>query len=282
MAMRLCAYHEYDAVATGFLSGDRVVSLDDLNDALGTDFGPDLDGVLRRGQADALAKALTTARVPRSGWRVGNLRFAPPLAHPPKIWGIGLNFAEHAADLGAAAPEEPGAWMRPATSLAHHGTTVRLPPGVGRVTAEGEIGVVLGKYARSLSSREAARDAVLGFVPVLDLTAEELLLKNVRNLARAKSYEGFCVVGPFVATKDEWEPARDTRIATTVDGATREGRVAQMRHDPYELVRFFSHVFPWEPGDLLLTGTPGALPLKAGSSMRAEIEGLGTLEARAA
>lgn len=280
--MRLCAYHEYDAVATGFVSGDRVVSLDDLNDALGADYGPDLDALLRRGQADALAKALQAARVPRSGWRIPSVRFASPLAHPSKIWGIGLNFQEHAKDLGAAPPDEPGAWMRPATTLAHHGATVRLPPGVGRVTAEAEIGVILGKPARDLASRDAARDAVFGFVPVLDLTAEELLLKNARNLTRAKSYDGFCVVGPFVVTKDEWEPTPATRIATQVDDAEKSGSVAQMRHDPYELVRFFSHVFPWEPGDLLLTGTPGALPLKPGAAMRAQIDGLATLEARAA
>jgi 2-keto-4-pentenoate hydratase/2-oxohepta-3-ene-1,7-dioic acid hydratase in catechol pathway len=281
--MRVCAYHEYDAVATGFQAGDRVVSLDDLNDALGADFGPDLDALLRRGQADALAKAMLSERVPRSGWRIGNLRFAPPLARPAKVWGVGLNFREHAADLGATPPtDEPGAWMRPATTLTHHGAMVRLPPGVGRVTAEGEIGVVLGKYARALESREAARDAVFGFVPVLDLTAEELLLRNVRNLTRAKSYDGFCVAGPFVVTKDEWEPGPGTIIATRVGEAAKSGRVGQMRHDPYELVRFFSHVFPWEPGDLLLTGTPGALPLAPGATMRAEIEGLGTLEAKAA
>jgi 2-keto-4-pentenoate hydratase/2-oxohepta-3-ene-1,7-dioic acid hydratase in catechol pathway len=213
---------------------------------------------------------------------VENLRFAPPLAHPNKIWGVGLNFAGHAADLGATAPDDPGAWMRPATTLAPHGARVRLPPGIGRVTAEAEIGVVIGTYARDLASREAAKDAVFGFVPVLDLTAEELLLKNTLNLTRAKSYDGFCIVGPSVVTVDEWEPTSGTRIATTVDGSTKDGRVAQMRHDPYELVRFFSHVFAWEPGDLLLTGTPGALPLRTGSSMRCEIDGLGVLEATAA
>lgn len=279
--MRICAYREYDAIATGLELGERVVSLDDLNDVLGADFGPDLDALLARGQADALAKALASDRAPRSGWKVENLRFAPPLARPPKIWGIGLNFAAHAKDLAAEAPEDPGAWMRPATTLAGHGATVRLPAGVGRVTAEAEIGVVLGKYARDLASREAARDAVFGFVPILDLTAEELLLKNTRNLTRAKSYEGFCVAGPMVVTRDEWEPTPATRIVTEVDGATREGQVAQMRHDPYELVRFFSHVFPWEPGDLLLTGTPGALPLRPGSRMRARIEGLPELTALA-
>lgn len=279
--MRFCAYREYDAVATGLAFGDRVVGLDDLNDALGTDFGPDLDAFLRRSQQDQLSKALVSERVPKSGWRVGNLRFAPPMAHPNKIWGIGLNFRGHAADLSADVGEDPMAWMRPATTLAGDGARVALPPGVGTVTAEAEIGVVLGRYAHKLASRDDAREAVFGFTPVLDLTAEELLKKNVRNLTRAKSYDGFCVVGPFVVTTDEWEPTPQTRIVTEVDGAEKGGLVSQMRHDPYELVRFFSHVFPWEPGDILLTGTPGALPLRPGSQMRARIDGLGELRASA-
>lgn len=278
--MRICAFREYDATATGFASGDRVVGLDDLNDAQGADFGPDLDEVLRRGQVDALRRALTGDRTPTSGWKPQNLRYAPPLARPPKIWGVGLNFGSHAADLGADAGEHPAAWMRPATTLAGHGASIALPPGVGRVTAEAEIGVVLGKSARNLGSAKEAREAVFGFMPILDLTAEELLQKNARYLTQAKSYDGFCVTGPFVVTTDEWEPTPETRIVTSVDGARKEGAVSQMRHDPYDLVRHFSHVFSWEPGDILLTGTPGALPVKSGSTLRAEIDGLPPLEAR--
>lgn len=277
--MRFCAFREYDAVATGVMVQDRVFALDDLNDTLGTDFGPDLDAYLRRSQHEDLVKRLGASRTPRSGWKPEKLRYAPPIARPPKIWGVGLNFETHARDLAGATADEPLGWMRPATTLAGAGASIRLPDGIGAVTAEAEIGVVLGKHARALASRREARDAVFGFVPVLDLTAEELLRKNVRNLTRAKSYEGFCVIGPFVTTADEWEPTVDTRIVTDVDGAAKEGSVAQMRHDPYELVRFFSHVFPWEPGDLLLTGTPGALPLRSGSRIQGTIEGLGTITA---
>ena len=111
--------------------------------------------------------------------------------------------------------------------------------------------------------------------------AEDLLQRNARYLTQAKSYDGFCILGPFIVTTDEWEPSGATRIATTVDGERKEGTVAQMRHDPYEIVRHFSHVFAWEPGDIILTGTPGALPLRGGSKMRAEIEGLPPLHARA-
>lgn len=279
--MRFCAFREYDAVATGVAFGDRVVALDDLNDALGTDYGPDLDAFLRRGQHEHFAKRLDATRVPRSGWKPANLRYAPPLARPPKIWGVGLNFESHARELAGAQAEEPLGWMRPATTLAGDGATITLPPGIGTVTAEAEIGVVLGRRAKDLATREDAKDAVFGFVPVLDLTAEALLRQNVRHLTRAKSYDGFCVMGPFVVTTDEWEPTPATRIVTEVDGATKEGTVSQMRHDPYELVRFYSHVFSWEPGDVLLTGTPGALPLQSGSAIRARIDGLGELRASA-
>lgn len=279
--MKFCAFREYDAVATGVMVQDRVFALDDLNDTLGTDFGPDLDSYLRRGQHETLVKKLDASRAPRSGWKPEKLRYAPPIARPPKIWGVGLNFAAHARDLAGDVGEDPMAWMRPATTLVGEGATIRLPPGIGAITAEAEIGVVIGRHARGLQTRREAREAVFGFVPVLDLTAEDLLKKNVRNLTRAKSYDGFCVIGPFITTADEWEPSTTTRIATEVDGKTKEGTVAQMRHDPYELVRFFSHVFPWEPGDLLLTGTPGALPIRSGSALQATIDGLGMVRASA-
>lgn len=279
---RFCAFREYDSLATGFVHGERVVSLEDLNDAMGTDFGPGLDDVLQRGQADELRRAVASPRTPTSGWKPQNLRYAPPLARPRKIWGVGLNFRAHAADLGADPGDAPAAWMRPASTLAGASDAIKLPPGVGRVTAEAEIGVVIGRRARDLASAKEARECVFGFTPVLDLTAEELLQKNARYLTQAKSYDGFCVVGPFVVTADEWEPSPATRVATIVDGQRKDGAVADMRHDPYELVRHFSHVFTWEPGDLLLTGTPGAVALRAGSTMRAQIDGLPALDARVA
>lgn len=280
--MRFCAFREYDATATGFVQADRVIGLDDLNDALGTDFGPDLDELLRRGQGDRFRRSLSSARMPTGGWKPENLRYAPPLSRPGKIWGIGLNFQTHATDLRAATGDDPLSWMRPATTLSSHGATIELPAGVGRVTAEAEIGVVIGKPGRRLGSRKEAQEIVFGFTPILDLTAEELLQKNVRYLTQSKSYDGFCVAGPFIVTADEWEPSADTRIASVVDGQRKEGTVSQMRHDAYELVRHFSHVFAWEPGDVLLTGTPGALAVRGGSTMRAEIAGLPTLEARIA
>jgi 2-keto-4-pentenoate hydratase/2-oxohepta-3-ene-1,7-dioic acid hydratase in catechol pathway len=282
--MRFCAFREYGAVAMGFQHGGRVVGMDDMNDAMGTDYGPDLDAFLDRGQADAFRASLATSArsPPTSGWKPENLQYAPPLARPGKIWGIGLNFAAHASDLKAERGESPTAWMRPPTTLAGAADAVALPAGVGRVTAEAEIAVVLGRGARNLGSRKEARDAVFGFMPVLDLTAEELLQKNARYLTQAKSYDGFCVTGPFVVTTDEWEPSPETRIATVVNSERKEGTVAQMQHDPYELVRHFSHVFSWAPGDILLTGTPGALPLAGGATMRAEIDGLPALTARVA
>lgn len=278
--MRFCSFREYGAIATGYVQDDRVVGLDDLNDALSTDFGPDLDELLRRGQVDDFRNALSSPRHPTSGWKAQNLRYAPPIARPGKIWGVGLNFKTHAADLNADGGDSPAAWMRPASTLAGAGDAIELPEGVGRVTAEAEIAIVIGKAGRKLESDKAARDIVFGFMPVLDLTAEELLRKNARYLTQAKSYDGFCAIGPFITSVDEWEPTPTTKISTIVDGERREGTVSQMRHSPYELVRHFSHVFTWQPGDILLTGTPGAIAVKNGSAMRAEIAGLPALEAR--
>jgi len=277
--MRLCTIRLEGEETAAVAVGDGLVPVKRINAHLGRAWPTDLLALIRQGLSPVLLRDAERTPGAIAPW---DAAFAPLYRHPRKIWGIGLNYRDHAADLGADPGDAPASWMRPASTLAGDGASLKLPEGVGRVTAEAEIAVILGRRARNLGSRKEARDAVFGFTPALDLTAEELLQKNARYLTQAKSYDGFCVLGPFVVTADEWEPTNETRIVTIVDGQTKDGNVAQMRHDPYELIRNFSHVFAWEPGDVLLTGTPGALALRSGSTMRAQIDGLPALIARVA
>lgn len=278
--MRLCTFREYEGQAAGVAIGDRVVSLEDLNDAWGQDFGPDLGTLIARGQADELAQMLKSPpRAATSGWKQDKLRYAAPYRSPPKIWGIGLNYREHAADLDAKQPEEPASYMRPATTINDPGSPIRLPQGVGRIKGEAEIGVVMGKPLKDAATVGEAKDAVLGFTTVLDVTAEDLLRKNPRYLTRAKSFDTFFSFGPWIVTRDEWEPVAGTSVRTLLNGKpAREGKVSDMLMSPYELVRWHSSIFSWEPGDLMLTGTPGAAPLASGDVLRGEVSGLGTIE----
>ncbi|MDL5363071.1 fumarylacetoacetate hydrolase family protein [Halalkalicoccus sp. NIPERK01] len=196
-----------------------------------------------------------------------------------KLWGIGLNYEEHAGDLGEARPKEPASFMKPRTAVTGPGGPVRLPPSerTDRVTAEAELAVLLGRTA---SDVEEPDDVIAGYLPVIDMTAEDVLERNPRFLTRAKSFDTFLVLGSTIAVPDS-PPAFDEREVRTVrnDETVAENTMENMLFSPRELVAFHSRVMTLEPGDLLSTGTPGAGVIAAGDRVRAEVEGIGSVEA---
>lgn len=281
--MRLCTFREYAGYAAGVVSEGRVVGLDDLNEAWGQDFGPDLGQLIKRGQVEDLERLLSSDRTrPTSGWRPERLRYAAPYRNPPKIWCVGMNYAARAdAEGDTAARKEPASCMRPATTIADPDQEVPVPTDVGKVQAEGEIAVIMGKRLKDAASAEEARDAVLGFTLALDVTAKDLVNENPKWLTRAKSFDQFLPLGPMIVTKDDWEPTPDVRVSTSLNGdVVKDGTVESMLHSPYDLVATYSRVFTWEPGDILITGSPGATPVTPGDVVTAEATGLGKLENR--
>src|SRR6185503_4340497 len=130
---------------------------------------------------------LATAAIPLT-----EVRLRLPYPVPPKIWCIGLNYLSHAEDLQAKQPEEPGSFMKPASSLFEPGGEIRLPPLdiANEVDAEGELGVVIGKECREVPP-ERAREVIFGFTTTLDMTALDVLRRNTRYLTRAKSFDTF-------------------------------------------------------------------------------------------
>jgi 2-keto-4-pentenoate hydratase/2-oxohepta-3-ene-1,7-dioic acid hydratase in catechol pathway len=204
-------------------------------------------------------------------------RFASPLPDPGKLWGIGLNYAGHAADLDAPEPEEPASFMRPKTTATGPGGPVRIPATerVERVTVEAELGVVVGRTARGVDDID---DVVAGVVPVIDATAEDVVKRNPRFLTRSKCFDDSLVVGPWIET-DPGDLA-DVEVRTVVDGEVRaRGTVSEMLFPPAELVRFHAETMTLHPGDLICTGTPGAHPVEAGDTVRAEVAGVGSVSA---
>lgn len=156
-----------------------------------------------------------------------------------------------------------------------------VPQGIGRVTAEAELGLVIGRTCYHVGTDDAM-SYVAGVVPVLDQTAEEVLLENPRYLTRVKNYPTFFSFGPDLITLDEvlaHGPLTNLRVATVHNGALhREDTVAGMTFSPAELLSFHSQVMPFYPGDILSTGTPGAVPIVAGDVVRCELgDGLASL-----
>ena len=233
---------------------------------------------LPRAAAGTLA-AITDASAtptPRSG-----IAFGPPLERFGTCWGIGLNYADHAADLAADHPDEPASFLRPERALTGPGGPIQLPPPEQseRVTAEGELAVLVGRTCRGVDTTDVA-EVVAGYLPVIDVTAEDVLQRNPRFLTRAKSYDTFLVVGPTIAVPDDSFDLGRRQVRTVKNGQVEaENRVENMHFSPHELVAFHSHVATLEPGDLLSTGTPGATPIEPGDAVRAAVDGIGRVDA---
>ena len=205
---------------------------------------------------------------------VEDLSYAPLYRRPRKIWGIGLNYAEHAGDLDETAPaEEPASFMRPDTTIIGPGDEILLPEQSERVTAEAELGVVIGREARNVTEGEAPA-FVAGFTTVLDMTAEDILRRNPRYLTRAKSFDTFFSFGPELVTTDEVDDVGELEVSTVLNGEVRRANsVSNMTFSPWWLVAFHSRVMRLLPGDVISTGTPGAVVIREGDVAECRISG---------
>lgn len=200
---------------------------------------------------------------------------------PGKIVCVGRNYADHAAELGSDVPSEPLIFMKPPSAVIRAGDAVQVPPDVGRVDYEGEIGLVIMRRCRRVSEADAWSH-VGGVVAVNDVTARDLQAKD-SQWTRAKGLDTFCPLGNVV---DAAEVEPDTLAVTTrVNGDVRQhGSAGQMVFSLCHLVNFISHIMTLEAGDLIATGTPeGVGPLavgdvvevslSCGSSVRNVVEG---------
>jgi 2-keto-4-pentenoate hydratase/2-oxohepta-3-ene-1,7-dioic acid hydratase in catechol pathway len=200
--------------------------------------------------------------------------YAPLYRRPRKIWGIGLNYAEHADDLSETAPtEEPASFMRPDTTIIGPGDEVVLPAQSERVTAEAELAIIIGREAKDVSEGEAP-SVVAGFTTVLDMTAEDILRKNPRYLTRSKSFDTFFSFGPELVTPDEIADVDALEVSTVLNGEVRRANtVSNMVFSPWWLVSFHSQIMTLLPGDVILTGTPGAVVIREGDVAECRITG---------
>jgi 2-keto-4-pentenoate hydratase/2-oxohepta-3-ene-1,7-dioic acid hydratase in catechol pathway len=214
------------------------------------------------------------ARVTQLASQAGGLPALLAPVEPSKIVCVGRNYRAHAAELSHPVPTEPLFFFKPPSSVLDPNGSVELPPESERVDHEAELALVIGKRGRRIS-RENALEHVLGYSVACDVTARDLQTKD-GQWARAKGFDGFCPVGPFLTT--DVDPAT-LEIRLWVGGALRQdGKTRDMVFDVPTLVAAASAFLTLEPGDLILTGTPeGVGPLKAGERVELEITGLGRL-----
>ena len=194
---------------------------------------------------------------------------------PSKIVAVGLNYGDHAQELGMPVPDEPVLFLKaPSTVLAPGGKVV-YPEQASRVDYEAEMALVMGRRARQVPESEACQ-YVFGYTCALDMTARNLQEKD-GQWTRAKNFDTFCPLGPWVET--DLDPG-DLAITLELNGEVKQSsRTSQMIFGVHRLISFISGVMTLEPGDVILTGTPpGVGEVNRGDLIKVTIEGIGTLE----
>jgi len=206
-------------------------------------------------------------------WPLADVRLLAPIL-PTKIIGIGRNYADHAAELGNEVPAEPLVFLKPNTSVIGPNVEIKIPAASERVDFEGELAVIIGQPCRDVTKAKAM-SVVMGYTIANDVTARDLQKKDVQ-FTRAKGFDTFCPMGPFIET--EFDPS-DVRVVTELDGEVKQdGRTSLMVHDIPSLIEYVSGVMTLLPGDVILTGTPaGVGPMRAGQTVSVTVDGLGTL-----
>ena len=204
---------------------------------------------------------------------VGAVRLLAPVI-PSKIVAVGRNYLEHAEEMGTGIPEEPVIFLKPSTSVVGPGDSIPVPSVAKRVDHEAELGVVIGRVARQVPVEEAGR-YILGYTCGNDVTARDLQARD-GQWTRAKGFDGFCPLGPWVET--EFDPT-DSAVECRVNGVVRQAaRTSQLAFGAGELVEFVTGVMTLLPGDVILTGTPaGVGPLEVGDRVEVEIDQIGVL-----
>jgi 2-keto-4-pentenoate hydratase/2-oxohepta-3-ene-1,7-dioic acid hydratase in catechol pathway len=216
---------------------------------------------------------LEWAQAPRN-WRQAEVRFLAPV-EPGKIVCVGRNYAAHAAELGKEMPKEPLIFLKPSSAIIGPDDPIVLPAYSQRVEHEGELALVMGKRCSHLGDDDDPLAFVLGYTCLNDVTARDLQKSDVQ-FTRAKGFDTFCPVGPYIET--DADPA-NVLVETYVNNERRQsGNTMLMAYSCAFLVRWISRMMTLYPGDVISTGTPaGVGPLVAGDVVEVKIAGIGVL-----
>jgi 2-keto-4-pentenoate hydratase/2-oxohepta-3-ene-1,7-dioic acid hydratase in catechol pathway len=202
------------------------------------------------------------------------VRLLAPVIPRSKIVAIGKNYADHAAEMGGVVPEEPIIFIKPNTSVIGPGDTIVWPAMAPTIDYEAELAIVIGRICKDVP-KEKINDVIFGYTLANDVTCRELQKKD-GQWARAKGFDTFCPLGPWIET--EFVPGNQ-RITTTVNGEVKQdGKLSDMIFKVADIVNFVSSVMTLLPGDVIITGTPAGIgPMPEKSTVAVSIEGLGQL-----
>lgn len=205
------------------------------------------------------------------------VRLLAPVIPRSKVVAVGRNYAAHAAELGNEIPASPLVFFKPNTSVIGPGEPILYPATTSELAYEGELALVIGRICRDVPA-ERVPEVIFGYTCANDVTARDLQ-KTDGQWARAKGYDTFCPLGPWITTHQGVEEISNVRIRTLVDDEERQNSsTSLMVRGIVEQIVYISSFTTLLPGDVVLTGTPaGVGPMQPGQECSVEIEGIGTL-----
>ena len=241
------------------------------------------------GYADALAviaAGVTAIEAPGAypGYKLDQVKLHAPIANPPRIFAIGLNYRDHAAESKMQLPPVPVVFFKLHTSIIGPGEPIVLPKATRQPDYEAELAFIIGKGGYRIPA-SAWREHVYGFTIANDVSARDVQFAT-SQWSLAKSFNTFCPLGPAIVTADEISDPHQLAISLTIDGETlQSSNTRELIFGVPELVEYISSIAPLLPGDIVSTGTPGGVGLgrtpkrwlKAGQTVTVTVERLGSL-----
>jgi 2-keto-4-pentenoate hydratase/2-oxohepta-3-ene-1,7-dioic acid hydratase in catechol pathway len=228
-----------------------------------------VDGEIFRVQGDVFG----SPSFEKKPTKIKGVRTLTPVA-PSKVIAVGLNYADHARETGKALPKEPLFWFKATTSLIPDGGKIEIPFPNHRTDYEAELAIVIGRRIRNVTPAAASR-YIFGFTPSMDIS-DRTIQHSESQWARAKSFDTFTPLGPYVETKLD---PHGLTIQLFQNGQLRQNSSTnQLLFDCYRLVSFISTNMTLLPGDIILTGTPSGIgPITSGDRLEVRIQGLAPL-----
>ena len=278
--MRLISFTESLNTRIGLLQGDHIIDLSQVAPSLPSD----MLSFLEAGDGAMLQAAKYTSA---SGhYSALDVVIEAPLARPPKILAIGLNYRAHAEESNMDIPKHPMVFTKQATSANGPYAPIHSPPETQMLDYEGELGVVIGKRCRRVSKQDANR-VIAGFCVLNDVSVREWqFLATPPQFTMGKSWDTHNPFGPAIVTPDEVDP-HNLMLRTFVNGDLRQKTsTSDLIFNCYDIIEFLTTAFTLEPGDVIATGTPSGVgismqpqgTLELGDVVKVEIDGLGFIE----
>ncbi len=277
--MKLATFTHQDRTRLGAVVGDEIADLSAAN------IPPTMLALIEAGES-----ALTAAKNAVAGakrFALKDVRLEAPIARPPKILAVGLNYRAHAEECGLPIPQVPIIFNKQSTSAAGPFDAIHRPRESEKLDYEGELAIVIGKRCRRVPASKA-RTVVAGYAVANDVSVRDWQARTP-TMTMGKSWDTHCPFGPWITTEDEVANPGALDLKTWVNGELRQSaNTSDLIFNCDEIIEHLSTAFTLEPGDVIVTGTPSGVGvwmdpkawMKDGDVVKVTIEGLGTIENR--